>query len=367
MMTTAAFPDLLAEEKSQSLSHKDDDDALLDDLLEDDEDCDVEDDEEPVKAPVSPKSSAPQRSTKKVVVPSLESSRKVKQPSSPTSTTVFTMSPISERTVETSSSHSSGEGDWGTRTEAKERYANRLKPRILENKTVAFLEKHRGRPITRPQPVVEDVARNDDNPDVSITPVDLTNVPEPDDAVDVDGVSSTSSSVQSSEADSEGTNDLLERAHDRIHFQSMTDKVKDLEDTIRQKDEDIERLTGQLRRAVTTKCDLVISHTELERHHEHSIKIKENDLKDMVRTNFDLLEVKADTEREFMNEILKLTRQLKDQEEKHRQELDDWERMHRNEMLEKDYQIAQLTESLRHAQGEYNKDTTKKIKKLSMF
>ena len=48
-----------------------------------------------------------------------------------------------------------------------------------------------------------------------------------------------------------------------------------------------------------------------------------------------------------MNEIVKLTNELKETKKQQIQELDDWERMHKNAMLEKDLQIAQLREEIR--------------------
>jgi hypothetical protein len=65
-----------------------------------------------------------------------------------------------------------------------------------------------------------------------------------------------------------------------------------------------------------------------------------------------------------MNELTSLNNQLAELKSKHREEMDDWERMHRNEMLEKDFQIAQLTEDLRHAQGRYEATKAKAIPKI---
>lgn len=51
--------------------------------------------------------------------------------------------------------------------------------------------------------------------------------------------------------------DLLERAHDRLHMQQLVDEVEDLKKVVERKNVELENLTGQLRRAVATKCDLV--------------------------------------------------------------------------------------------------------------
>jgi anaerobic ribonucleoside-triphosphate reductase len=55
------------------------------------------------------------------------------------------------------------------------------------------------------------------------------------------------------------TEDLLERAHDRLHMQQLHDEVENLKQVIDRKNVELENLTGQLRRAVATKCDLVSS------------------------------------------------------------------------------------------------------------
>jgi len=186
---------------------------------------------------------------------------------------------------------------------------------------------------------------------------------------------STSASEESVESDN--TDDLLSRAHERICLQTLQEEILSLQRLVDKKNVDIERLSGQLRRAVATKCDLVLAHTELERSHEHNMKIQEDEVKELHKANFNHIEFRAEIEKvcakpeliscqqrtvislnlslicfqEFMNEIAKLTEDIKDLEEKHREELEDWERLHRNEMLEKDFQIAQLSEELRKATG----------------
>lgn len=144
---------------------------------------------------------------------------------------------------------------------------------------------------------------------------------------------------------------LLERARDRIARQELTDEVSTLKATIERKNEELENLHGQLRRAVATKCDLVIAHNELEKAHTTAMNKKENNLLRMKQANIWLLEAQSVKEKELINEIVRLTDLCNDLEEKHREELDDWERMHRNEMLEKDFEIAKLSEELRKARA----------------
>lgn len=60
-----------------------------------------------------------------------------------------------------------------------------------------------------------------------------------------------------------------------------------------------------------------------------------------------------------MNEITCLVNEIKETRIQHRHELDDWERLHRNEILEKEYQIAQLTQELVLLKAKKNGDKPK--------
>ena len=164
---------------------------------------------------------------------------------------------------------------------------------------------------------------------------------EQEDEVDEENDASATSDV------SEDAAALLERAHDRIARQNLQEEVKSLKDVIERKNAELESLAGQLRRAVETKCDLVVAHNELEKSHEKTVQKKNENLMRMKEANKCLLEGHAATEKKMLNELIRLNDKLASMEKKHNEELDDWERMHRNEMLEKDYQIAKLTEELR--------------------
>jgi hypothetical protein len=141
--------------------------------------------------------------------------------------------------------------------------------------------------------------------------------------------------------------DLLERAQDRVARQKLLEQVSALERIVEHKNTELEELHLQLRRAVETKSDLVLAHSALEQRQVRVIEKKEENLVRMKQANIWLLEAQSIKEKELLNEIIRLTDWTRDQEQKHREELDDWERMHRNEMLEKDYLIAQLTEEMR--------------------
>ncbi|GAX10643.1 hypothetical protein FisN_14Lh149 [Fistulifera solaris] len=150
---------------------------------------------------------------------------------------------------------------------------------------------------------------------------------------------------------SDATQTLLDRAHERIAMQRLHEEIERLHDVVDQKNEEIEKLAGQLRQAVETKCDLVIAHTELERHHAFNLACKKKDVSALKEENRTLQEKRTEAELTLLNELVQLTDAMKEAEKAHQQELDDWERLHRNEMLEKDFQIAQLSEELRKLSG----------------
>jgi hypothetical protein len=182
------------------------------------------------------------------------------------------------------------------------------------------------------------------------------------------------SSMESEE--SAETTTLLARAHDRIALQHLQEEVVSLQAAVQKKNEEIEHLSSQLRRAVATKCDLVIAHTELERHHDFNLQLRDKDVKELKLSNCSLKEKQAEIEKQLLDELVKMTDELQEAKKAHQAELDDWERMHRNEMLEKDFSIAQLVEEVRALQygdvdgiwstiNEPNHTTTIKSKKKS--
>lgn len=147
--------------------------------------------------------------------------------------------------------------------------------------------------------------------------------------------------------------DLLERAHERLERQSLQDTVEYLREKLNSKNEEIECLNDQLRRAVSTKCDLVLAQAELEQCHDTAVAKRREDLKELKHQNYTLLEEYSMKEKELLTELLTLSSKLKSAENRHRDEMDDLERIHRNQILEKDYQIAQLTVELQTAKMKY--------------
>lgn len=163
---------------------------------------------------------------------------------------------------------------------------------------------------------------------------------------------------QDDDADSQTTLSLLDRAHDRLAMQHLSENLEKLQGIIEQKNLELETLAGQLRRAESTKCDLVLAHTELERHHELDMQVKEREIGTLKACTVQMQEEQSSVEKDLLSEMVKLEDALKLQKESHvvelselhkshKQELDDWERLHRNEMLEKDFKIAKLSEEIR--------------------
>ena len=159
---------------------------------------------------------------------------------------------------------------------------------------------------------------------------------------EIDDEEGDEQSTASDDSSDEGTKDLLDRAHDRLAVQILQGELDDLKHIVEKKNEEIKILAGQLRRAVETKCDLVLAHTEMEQYHEFTMQVKEEQAHQLVRANFGLQEGVASVERDLINEIVRLQVTMQDAKKQHVQELQDWERMHKNEMLERDCEIARL-------------------------
>jgi len=163
--------------------------------------------------------------------------------------------------------------------------------------------------------------------------------------------------------DSLATKDLLERANERLVNQQLMDEIKELKECIERKDKEIEQMGGQLRMAVATKCDLIIAHTELERHHEVDLQMKEKTVKEMKSTNNTLVEMRADMEKEFMNELVALANNIEELQSKQKKEMHAKnEELQRTmyEVSEKEYQIQILEDQIRRleAKNSSNYDET---------
>ena len=126
------------------------------------------------------------------------------------------------------------------------------------------------------------------------------------DSLDEDTATSeiTPSSDESSESSESTTEaeDLLARAQERVLLQRTTEELKELRKQMEKKNEEIEILAGQLRRATETKCDLVLLQTEMELHHEQDLTAKNSEVKELAKANYDLQEIRAEVERVSMRQ-----------------------------------------------------------------
>lgn len=130
--------------------------------------------------------------------------------------------------------------------------------------------------------------------------------------------------------------ELLAYASIRVQHQRTQEELKAAKASIVQKDEQIIQLTGQLRRAVASKCDLVVACTEMEREKEQTEKYGTPETRQVKQQYLDILEGRADMEREFMNELGLLT-----------EELCKTDRKYTNQLCDKDFSIGQLEEQVR--------------------
>uniref|UniRef100_A0A7S1D3H3 Uncharacterized protein n=1 Tax=Cyclophora tenuis TaxID=216820 RepID=A0A7S1D3H3_CYCTE len=150
--------------------------------------------------------------------------------------------------------------------------------------------------------------------------------------------SSQDSSSEDEEDEDASANaaELLAYANIRLQQQRLQNEVKQLREILSQKDEQVTQLTGQLRRAITSKCDLVVACTEMERLKEEAEKYGSEEAREVKKGYLSILEGRADMEREFMNELAALSEQMCNMD-----------RRYKNQLLEKDFEIAQLEEKLR--------------------
>ena len=152
-------------------------------------------------------------------------------------------------------------------------------------------------------------------------------------------VYTTSGETGEEDADEEETStdaeELLAFANIRLQQQKLLNEVKQLREIVSQKDEQVMQLTVQLRRATASKCDLVLACTEMERLKEEAEKYGSEEAREVKKGYLAVLEARADVEREFMNELATLSNVM-----------DDMDRRYKNQLLEKDFMIAQLEEKL---------------------
>jgi cyanate lyase len=133
-----------------------------------------------------------------------------------------------------------------------------------------------------------------------------------------------------------GTQQLLAYAAIRVQHQKLKEEMKALKALLASKDEQIVQLTGQLRRATVTKCDLVVACTDMERQMEMVEKYGSPQAQQVKQQYLEMLEGRATMELEFMNELQALTNELLTTD-----------RRYMNQLVDKDFTIGQLEEQVR--------------------
>ena len=142
---------------------------------------------------------------------------------------------------------------------------------------------------------------------------------------DVDSDSSSDEDVV------ESTKRLLQMADKRLQYQQHSDEVNKLRSELKSMKSQAEAMSMQLRRAVETKCDLVLAQNEMERCHEQDLIAKDDEIADLRAYVKELMEKQALDELNFMNEISSLSQQIAELGTEHK-----------NELMEKDFYINQL-------------------------
>jgi hypothetical protein len=118
----------------------------------------------------------------------------------------------------------------------------------------------------------------------------------------------------------ESSKRLLRMCDERIQYQHHNEEVQQLKATIEQQKNQAEAMAEQLRRAVETKCDLVLAQNEMERRHEQDMIAKDSEIKNMRAYIQEILEAQAKSELNFMNEISSLAGNLERMEAKRKKE-----------------------------------------------
>jgi hypothetical protein len=158
---------------------------------------------------------------------------------------------------------------------------------------------------------------------LSRKPTDTTGESESESPVDEDG--------EEDEDVVESSKRLLRMADQRLQYQQNNDEIRTLREKLERMKHQAEAMSEQLRRAVETKCDLVLSQTELERNHERAMIAKEEEIKEIKKYIQELVDFQAKSDLCFMNEISNLSKQMQDMCT-----------MYKDEITNKDAAIAKL-------------------------
>jgi len=120
----------------------------------------------------------------------------------------------------------------------------------------------------------------------------------------------------------ESSKRLLKMADQRLQYQQYNDEIKRLREHVDRMKHQAEAMSEQLRRAVETKCDLVLAQTELERCHEQNLISKDDEIRDIKRYVQELVDYQASNDLTYMNEIAILSNRVDKMTAKHKKEMD---------------------------------------------
>ena len=110
-------------------------------------------------------------------------------------------------------------------------------------------------------------------------------------------------------------------ANIRFQQQELREEIKALKTILHSKDEHLLHLTSQLRRATASKCDLVNSVTDMEQEKEKIEQAGEAQMEEVKPGYLQVLEKRADMEREYMNELAMLSEQIMTMDQKYKNQL----------------------------------------------
>jgi len=152
---------------------------------------------------------------------------------------------------------------------------------------------------------------------------DLSKNPFADDSIRDRAVSDKEYSDDSDDEDIvESSRRLLRCVDQRIQYQQQNDDVKHLKAQLKQMKAQAEAMAEQLRRAIETKCDLVLAQNEMERRHEQDGIAQDGEQRDLRKYIQEILETQAQSEMNFMNEIASLAGTMEANKAKHEKEIE---------------------------------------------
>jgi len=137
--------------------------------------------------------------------------------------------------------------------------------------------------------------------------------------------------------------ELLNICSERMEQHKLREDLRRLRHVCDEKEAQLGQLTGQLKMAVATKVDLVTAHTELERRLEFAVEEKNEFVAHSQRSSQVMQGLRADIEREFLNEMVSLSNQMQGMTV-------DYE----TQLKEKDVTICNLHEKIRSLEALVN-------------